>query len=55
MLTQASALLSIRADRPGLHDFTDKVRDFLTGQRKQERGTAFINTLKSKSKIEVLI
>jgi len=29
MLTQASALLSIRADRPGLHDFTDKVRDFV--------------------------
>jgi secondary thiamine-phosphate synthase enzyme len=29
MLTQASALLSIRAERPGLHDFTDKVRDFV--------------------------
>jgi secondary thiamine-phosphate synthase enzyme len=29
MLTQASALLSIRAGRPGLHDFTDKVRDFV--------------------------
>jgi secondary thiamine-phosphate synthase enzyme len=29
MLTQASALLSIRADRPGLHDFTDKVREFV--------------------------
>jgi secondary thiamine-phosphate synthase enzyme len=31
MLTQASALLSIRAERPGLHDFTDKVRDFVAG------------------------
>ena len=29
MLRQASALLSIRAERPGLHDFTDKVRDFV--------------------------
>jgi len=38
-----------------LEQVTDKVREFLTGQRKQERGTAFINTLKGKSKIEVLI
>ena len=29
MLRQANALLSIRAKRPGLHDFTDKVRDFV--------------------------
>ena len=29
MLRQANALLSIRADRPGLHEFTDKVVDFV--------------------------
>ena len=38
-----------------LEQATDRVRDFLTGQRKQERGQAFINALKGKSKIEVLI
>jgi secondary thiamine-phosphate synthase enzyme len=29
MLRQAHALLPIRADRPGLHEFTDEVRDFV--------------------------
>jgi secondary thiamine-phosphate synthase enzyme len=29
MLRQANALLSIRAERPGLHEFTDAVRDFV--------------------------
>ena len=29
MLRQANALLSIRANRPGLHEFTDEVRDFV--------------------------
>ena len=29
MLRQAGTLLSIRADRPGLYDFTDEVRDFV--------------------------
>ncbi|MEO6214353.1 MAG: peptidylprolyl isomerase [Vicinamibacterales bacterium] len=38
-----------------LEQVTDRVREFLTGQRKQERGEAFITGLKSKSKIEVLI
>ena len=30
MLRQANALLPIRANRPGLHEFTDEVRDFVT-------------------------
>ncbi|MEO5897648.1 MAG: peptidylprolyl isomerase [Vicinamibacterales bacterium] len=38
-----------------LEQVTDRVREFLAGQRKQERGQAFINALKGKSKIEVLI
>ena len=29
MLRQANALLPIRAERPGLHEFTDEVRDFV--------------------------
>jgi secondary thiamine-phosphate synthase enzyme len=29
MLRQASAFLPIRASRPGLHEFTDEVRDFV--------------------------
>jgi secondary thiamine-phosphate synthase enzyme len=29
MLLQANALLPIRAERPGLHEFTDEVRDFV--------------------------
>jgi secondary thiamine-phosphate synthase enzyme len=29
MLRQANALLPIRADRPGLYEFTQKVRDFV--------------------------
>jgi secondary thiamine-phosphate synthase enzyme len=29
MLRQANALLSIRASRPGLHEFTGEVRDFV--------------------------
>ena len=29
MLRQANALLPIRASRPGLHEFTDEVRDFV--------------------------
>jgi len=29
MLTQSSAMIPIRAERPGLHDFTHKVRDFV--------------------------
>jgi secondary thiamine-phosphate synthase enzyme len=31
MLRQANVLLSIRATRPGLHEFTDEVREFVTG------------------------
>jgi peptidyl-prolyl cis-trans isomerase C len=38
-----------------LEQVNDRVREFLAGQKKQERGQAFINTLKGKSKIEVLI
>jgi peptidyl-prolyl cis-trans isomerase C len=38
-----------------LEQVTERVREFLAGQRKQERGQAFINALKGKSKIEVLI
>lgn len=38
-----------------LAEVTDRVREFLTGQRKQERAEAFIKVLKSKSKIEILI
>jgi len=38
-----------------LEQVTDRVREFLAGQRKQERGQAYIKTLKGKSKIEVLI
>ena len=29
MLRQANALLAIRANRPGLHEFTEEVRDFV--------------------------
>ena len=29
MLSQASATLSIRADRPGLHEISEEVRDFV--------------------------
>src|SRR5579864_9579162 len=29
MLSQASCILSIRASRPGLHEFTDEVREFV--------------------------
>lgn len=29
MLSQASRILSIRASRPGLHEFTDEVREFV--------------------------
>src|SRR6476469_1848706 len=29
MLRQANVLLPIRANRPGLHEFTDEVRDFV--------------------------
>src|SRR3954454_23644059 len=29
MLRQSNALLPIRAERPGLHEFTDHVRDFV--------------------------
>jgi secondary thiamine-phosphate synthase enzyme len=31
MLRQASTILPIRARRPGLHEFTNKVRDFVAG------------------------
>ncbi len=31
MIRQASALLPIRTDRPGLHDFTPSARDFVRG------------------------
>jgi len=38
-----------------LDQVTDRVREFLAGQRKEERRQAFINGLKGKAKIEVLI
>jgi secondary thiamine-phosphate synthase enzyme len=31
MLRQATSILPIRAERPGLHEFTDEVRDFVAG------------------------
>ena len=31
MLRQSSTILSIRAPRPGLHEFTNRVLDFVTG------------------------
>jgi secondary thiamine-phosphate synthase enzyme len=37
MLRQSSTTLSIRADRPGLHEFTDQVREFVA-QSKIEEG-----------------
>ncbi|HXG56033.1 MAG TPA: peptidylprolyl isomerase [Vicinamibacterales bacterium] len=43
------------ASTVALAEVTDRVREFLTGQRKQEQAEAFIKVLKSKSKIEVLI
>ena len=36
MLRQASALLPIRAARPGLHEFTDSVREFVADSSIQE-------------------
>lgn len=38
-----------------LAEVSERVREFLTGQRKQEQAEAFIRVLKSKSKIEILI
>jgi secondary thiamine-phosphate synthase enzyme len=36
MLRQASIVLSIRANRPGLHQFTDEVRSFVAGSGMSE-------------------
>jgi secondary thiamine-phosphate synthase enzyme len=36
MLRQASTILSIRANRPGLHEFTDEVRSFVAGSGMSE-------------------
>jgi len=36
MLRQSSAILPIRAARPGLHEFTDQVREFVAGSGIQE-------------------
>jgi secondary thiamine-phosphate synthase enzyme len=36
MLRQASTILSIRANRPGLHEFTDAVRSFVAGSGMSE-------------------
>jgi peptidyl-prolyl cis-trans isomerase C len=38
-----------------IEQVSDRVRQFLAGQRKQERAEAFIKQLKDKSKIEVLV
>jgi secondary thiamine-phosphate synthase enzyme len=36
MLRQSSAILSIRAERPGLHEFTQAVRDFVAATDTRE-------------------
>jgi hypothetical protein len=34
---------------------SDKIKEFLTQQQKQQKGQAFIDSLKQKAKIEVLV
>ena len=38
-----------------LDQVAEKVKQFLSGQKKQEKADAFIASLKQKSKIEVLV